>query len=199
MVARHKKRTSASGPRPRPSAPRSSRKLRGTDAEMKTVALLSRELDEARQQQAATADVLKIISQSGAELGPVLDRLVATAARICLAESGFIFRLQDGLCRMVASFGVPPEYKDFQARNPIAPGRGTLAGRTILERRAVHIADAAADGEYTRVEAVQLGNQRTMLGVPLVRDDALIGVITLARSRVEAFSEKEIALVAMFA
>src|SRR5262245_3803080 len=199
MVTRRKKRTSASGPRPRRLAPRSSRKLRRTDAEMKTVALVTRELDEARQQQAATADVLKVISQSGAELGPVLDTLVATAARICLADSGFIFRLQDGLCRMVASFGIPAEYKDFQARNPIAPGRGTLAGRTVLERRAVQIEDAAADPEYTRIEAVQLGNQRTMLGVPLVRDDALIGVITLARSRVEAFSEKEVAQVATFA
>src|SRR5262249_16570311 len=199
MVTRRKKRTSASGPRPRRLAPRSSRKLPRTDAEMKTVALLTRELDESRQQQAATADVLKVISQSGAELGPVLDTLVATAARICLAESGFIFRLEDGLCRMVASFGIPAEYKGFQARNPIAPGRGTLAGRTVLERRAVHIEDAAADPEYTRIEAVQLGNQRTMLGVPLVRDNALIGVITLARSRVEAFSEKEIALVGIFA
>src|SRR5215470_2109964 len=163
------------------------------------VARLTRELNEALAQQTATSDVLKVVSQSGVELEPVLDILVATAARICLAESGFIFRLQDGLCRMVASFGIPAEYKDFQARNPIAPGRGTLAGRTILERRAVHIEDAAADPEYTRIEAVHLGNQRTMLGVPLVRDDALIGVITLARSRVEAFSEKEVARVATFA
>ncbi|MGB6315156.1 MAG: GAF domain-containing protein, partial [Pseudolabrys sp.] len=157
------------------------------------------DLTEALAYQTATSDVLKVISQSGAELGPVLDTLVATAARICLAESGFIFRLQDGLCQMVASFGIPPEYKDFQVRNPIAPGRGTLAGRTVLERRAVHIEDAAADPEYTRIEAVHLGNQRTMVGVPLLRDDALIGVITLARSRVEAFSEKETGLVATFA
>src|SRR5215468_2868467 len=164
------------------------RKPRGTGAET-TVTVLAHELSEA----------LKVVSQSGVELAPVLDKLVATAARICLAESGFIFRLQDGLCRMIASFGIPAEYKDFQARNPIAPGRGTLAGRTVLERRAVYIEDAAADPEYTRIEAVQLGNQRTMLGVPLIRDGALIGVITLARSRVEAFTEKEIALVATFA
>src|SRR5215468_7898031 len=164
------------------------RKPRGTGAET-TVTVLAHELSEA----------LKVVSQSGVELAPVLDKLVATAARICLAESGFIFRLQDGLCRMVASFGIPAEYKDFQARNAIASGRGTLAGRTVLERRAVQIEDAAADPEYTRIEAVQLGNQRTMLGVPLVRDDALIGVITLARSRVEAFSEKEVAQVATFA
>ncbi len=157
------------------------------------------DLSEALEYQTATTDVLKVISQSGAELGSVLDTLVSTAARICVAESGFIFRLHDGLCRMVASFGIPEEYREFQARNPIAPGRGTLAGRTILERRPVHIEDAAADPEYTRIEAVQLGNQRTMLGVPLVRDGVLIGVITLARSRVEAFTEKEIALVATFA
>jgi signal transduction histidine kinase len=159
----------------------------------------TRELTESLEYQTATSDVLKIISQSGGELEPVLDRLVATAARICLAESGFIFRLHDGLCRMIASFGIAAEYKDFQIRNPIALDRGTLAGRTALERRAVHIEDAAADPEYTRIEAVQIGHQRTMLGVPLVREDALIGVITLARSRVEPFTEKQIALVATFA
>ena len=157
------------------------------------------DLQESLEYQTATSDVLKVISRSGAELGPVLDTLVETAARICRANSGFIFRLQDGLCRMVASFGIPAEYRDFQERNPIAPGRGTLAGRTVLERRAVHIEDAATDPEYTRVEAVQLGRQRTMLGVPLIREDALIGVITLARSHVEPFNEKQIALVTTFA
>jgi PAS domain S-box-containing protein len=157
------------------------------------------DLQESLEYQTATSDVLKVISQSGAELGPVLDTLVETAARICRAESGFIFRLRDGLCRMVASFGIPGEYRDFQLRNPIAPGRGTLAGRTVLERHVVHIEDAAADPEYTRVEAVQLGHQRTMLGVPLIREDALIGVITLARSRVESFTERQIELVRTFA
>src|SRR6516164_2226361 len=157
------------------------------------------DLTEALEYQTGTGDVLKVISQSGPELGPVLDTLVATAARICLADSGFIFRLQDGLCRMIASFGIPAEYKDFQARNPIAPGRGTLAGRTVLERRAVQIEDAAADPEYIRIEAVQLGNQRTMLGVPLVGESALIGVLTLARSWVEPFTDKQIALVQNFA
>ena len=100
---------------------------------------------------------------------------------------------------MAASFGVPAEYKDFQAHNPIAPGRGTLAGRTALELRAVHIEDAAVDPEYTRREAVQFGRQRTMLGVPLLREDALIGVITLARQRVEPFTDRQIELVSTFA
>ncbi len=159
----------------------------------------TRDLQESLEYQTASSDVLKVISRSGAELGPVLDTLVETAARTCRAHSGFIFRLQDGLCRMVASFGIPAEYGDFQTRNPIVPGRGTLAGRTLLERRAVHIEDAATDPEYTRAEAVQLGRQRTMLGVPLIREDALIGVITLARSHVEPFNEKQIGLVTTFA
>jgi signal transduction histidine kinase len=159
----------------------------------------TRDLEESQEYQTASSDVLKVISRSGAELGPVLDTLVETAARICRADSGFIFRLHDGLCRMVASFGIPAEYKHFQERNPIVPGRGTLAGRTVLERHAVHIDDAATDPEYTRVQAVRLGRQRTMLGVPLIREDALIGVITLARSYVEPFAEKQIGLVTTFA
>jgi signal transduction histidine kinase/DNA-binding response OmpR family regulator len=157
------------------------------------------ELTESLEEQTASSEVLKVVSQSGIELTPVLDELVATAARICSADSGFIFRLQDGLCRTVASFGKSSEYKDFQVRNPIVPDRGTLAGRTVLTRDTVHIEDASADPEYTRIEAIQLGHQRTMLGVPLVRESALIGVLTLARSRVERFTDKQIALVQNFA
>ena len=157
------------------------------------------DLEEALEYQTAISDVLKVISQSGSELGAVLDTLVGTAARICRAESGFIFRLDDGFHRMIASFGIPPEYKDFQLRNPIGPGRGTLARRTAIERRAVHIEDAATDPEYTRVQAVALGRQRTMLGAPLVREDALVGVITLARTRVEPFTQQQIELVTTFA
>ena len=183
----------------RRSAPESVGHSSSAASQESEIARLRRELKEALEQHTATSDVLKVVSQSGAQLGPVLDTLVATAARICLAESGFIFRLHDSLCRMVASFGIPAEYRDFQERNPIAPGRGTLAGRTVLERRAVHIEDAAADPEYSRIEAVHLGHQRTMLGVPLVREDALIGVITLARSRVERFTDKQIELVKNFA
>ncbi len=157
------------------------------------------DLQESLEYQTATSEVLKVISRSTVNLEPVLDTLVETAARICRAESGFIFRQHEGLYHMIASFGVPAEYKGFQAHNPIAPGRGTLAGRTALELRAVHIEDAAVDPEYTRREAVQFGRQRTMLGAPLLREDALIGVITLARQRVEPFTDRQIDLVSTFA
>jgi signal transduction histidine kinase/DNA-binding NarL/FixJ family response regulator len=177
---------------------RASRKPHEANDE-RSVAGLAHELSEALEQQMATSEVLKVVSQSDVELATVLDKLVATAARICRADSGFIFRLQGGLCRMVASFGIPSKYKDFQLRNPIVPDRGTLAGRTVLTRDTVHIKDASADPEYTRIEAVQLGHQRTMLGVPLMRDTALIGILTLARSRVAPFTSKQIALLQNFA
>jgi PAS domain S-box-containing protein len=157
------------------------------------------ETRETLQQQTATAEVLQAINSSPGDLAPVFDAMLEKAARICRADAGFIFRLQDGLNRMVAAFGVPAEYKEFQARNPIPLSRGTLAGRTALEQRAVHIVDAAADPEYVRAEAVQIGGQRTMLGVPLIREDALIGIITFGRSRVEPFTQKQIALVTTFA
>ena len=143
--------------------------------------------------------MLKVISQSGSEIEPVLETLLETAARICEADKGVITRLQNSLYRAAASFGFPAEYEDLMARSPIAPGRGSCVGRTAFERRVVHIEDAATDPEFTWTESQQLGQLRTMLGVPLFREDALIGVISLARSRVEPFTEKQIALVRTFA
>jgi adenylate cyclase len=157
------------------------------------------DLQESLEYQTATSDVLKVISRSGAELEPVLDTLVETAARLCEADKAMIYRLSDGLYRTAASFGFPPEYKDFIEHNPITPSRGTLTGRTVIERCAVHIEDAAADPEYTWTESQQRGNLRTLLGVPLFREDVVVGAIALGRSRVERFTEKQIALVTTFA
>jgi GAF domain-containing protein len=159
----------------------------------------TRDLQESLEYQTATSDVLKVISRSGAVLQSVLDNMVDTAARICEADAAFIFRLQNGLYRMVASFGFSAEYKDFILRHPIAPGRGTLVGRTALELLPVHIKDAANDPEYTWTESQRLGQFRTMLGLPLLRENAPIGVLALCRSKVEPFTEKQIALITTFA
>ncbi len=157
------------------------------------------DLQELLEYQTATSDVLKVISQSGAELEPVLQTLVETAARICEGENAFIFRLHDGRFHLSAAFGFTPEYKAFIASNPITRGPGTLVGRTALEERVVHIIDAASDPHYNWPESQQLGGFRTMLGVPLSREKSLVGVIALTRSRVEPFTEKQIQLVTTFA
>jgi GAF domain-containing protein len=159
------------------------------------------DLQESLEYQTATGGVLQVISRSGAELDPVLDTLVETATRICAADYSVIMMLrsQDGLYHLNAAFGCTPEFEDFLERNPIAPGRGSLVRRTALEKRVIHIEDAATDSEYTWSELQQLGGFHTGLGVPLLRDDAVIGVIALVRLRVEPFTERQIELVRTFA
>jgi class 3 adenylate cyclase/putative methionine-R-sulfoxide reductase with GAF domain len=157
------------------------------------------DLQESLEYQTATSDVLRVISSSAGEIDTVLNNLVETAARICQADKGIIFRLRDGHYHLSASIGFSDEFKDHHARYPTRIARGTVTGRVALERRAVHIVDAAADPEYVATASRELGGTRSMLGVPMLRDDVVTGVITLARSRVEPFTEKQIALVCTFA
>jgi transcriptional regulator with GAF, ATPase, and Fis domain len=142
---------------------------------------------------------LKIISRSTFDLQPVLDTLVETAMRLCEADNAIIFRLQEGRYHMAASVGFSPEFREYHAGNPTLLGRGTITGRVAVERRVVHIEDAVNDPEYTATQSQQLGHTRTMLGVPLLREDKVTGVITLSRSRVEPFTNKQIELVTTFA
>ena len=156
----------------------------------------TRDLEESLEYQTATSDVLKVISRSDAELKPVLEQLIETSARLCKADHGYLFTQKEGLCHLVASFEVDPEFRDLMISHPFAPDRGTLTGRVALERRAVHIDDAATDPEYSWTEAQQRGNLRTGLGVPLLRGQSPFGIIVLYRSRVERFTEKQVALLA---
>ena len=159
----------------------------------------TRELRESLEFQTATGEVLHELSRSAFDLQAVLDAIVSTAARLCNADHATIFRLKNGKYHVVSSDRAEAAFLELLRDNPIGPGRGTLVGRTALERRTVHVPDALADSEFTWLESQRIGNYRSMLGVPLLHQDEVIGVIGLVHCTVKPFTAKEIDLVTTFA
>jgi GAF domain-containing protein len=170
-----------------------------SDYGQETNGRLRRELDDAREQQAATADLLKVISRSTFDLQTVLDTLLKSAARLCQADHSFIFLRQGDGYRCASGSGDIPEWIEFLKQQTIRPGRGTIAARAVLEGRTVHIPDVLADPEYTFLEAQRRGGYRTALGVPLLREGDPVGVIVLTRPTVRPFDANQIELVTTFA
>ena len=163
------------------------------------VARLARERDEALEQQRAMADVLKVISRSTFDLQTVLNTLVESAARLCEADFAFIFQRFGDLFHLAAIYGFSGDFIEYQKQNPVPLGRGSLTGRTALERKVVHIHDVLLDAEYTWTTSIELARFRTMLGIPLLREVLPIGVIALLRKTVRPFSDRQIELVTAFA
>jgi GAF domain-containing protein len=161
----------------------------------------TRDLSEALAQQTATADVLKVISRSVFDLQNVLDTLMRTAAELCEVYSGGIAIREGDAFRYAAFYGshVPDAYKDLLRATPVVAGRATMAGRVALEGKVVHVADLSDDPDYKLPESVAVAKIRTCLGVPLLRDGTVVGVLVVNRSRVEPFSARQIELLQTFA
>lgn len=182
---------------PKVVRPRSSSAAR----EETKVARLTRELNETLQRQTATAEVLKVISRSTFDLPKLLNTLLESAARMCEADRGVILRPtgKNASYYYAASYGHAPDFIEQQRTLTFEPGRGGASGRVLLERRSVQIADVLADPEYAFIESAILGNFRTILGVPLLREGVPIGIFLLHRAAVRPFTEKQIKLIETFA
>jgi GAF domain-containing protein len=164
---------------------------------LKELEARNKDLGEALERQTATAEILRVISTSPTDLQPVLDTVVKSAARFCGADDAIILRLDGEHLRATAHHGPIPV--DFGL--PVPCVRGTVGGRSILERRAIHVTDLQAEAEQFpegSAFAKRLG-ARTTLGVPLLREGAAVGTIQLRRAEVDPFTDKQIALLQTFA
>ena len=157
------------------------------------------ELRKSLQQQTATADVLKVISRSTFDLQLVLEALTESATQLCGAMRGHIFRYDGEILRFAAAYGAWPGFTDFLMAHPLRPSRHSIAGRAALERRTIHVHDVTQEIGYELGELIKKQGYRTVLAVPLLREGNLLGVITILKTEVEPFTDKQIELVETFA
>jgi class 3 adenylate cyclase len=167
-------------------------------------ARLFNETKEALEQQAATSEVLSIISSSPGELEPVFQAMLENAVRICDAKFGTLYRYESETFAAVALFGTPPAYAEFQRqRGQFQPPAGTALDRILQTKELVSIADVATSGDAsggpTAGAAARFGGARSLIAAPMVKENMLIGAIVIYRQEVRPFTDKQIALVANFA
>ncbi len=180
-------------------APHRSSSAASQDAE---VARLTRELNEALEQQTATSEVLQVISSSPGDLRPVFTNMLENAVRICDAKFGNVYRWDGDTLQLVATHNTPPAFGEYRRQSPNVTGPAT--NRMVATKSVIHIVDMAAEQAYTKrdpttVAAVELGRVRTFVAVPMLKENELIGGVTLCRQEVRPFTDKQIALVTNFA
>ena len=168
-----------------------------------SIALLTRERDEALEQQTATSEVLKIIASSTGELAPVFQSMLKNATRICEAKFGILFEYTDGKFCALATLDVPPAFADLH-REPRIWGPDTGLGQLARVKKTVHIHNtlegrAFAERDPGRMAAVEIGGVRSFVAVPMLKDGEFIGAIIIFRQEVRPFTDKQIELVTNFA
>jgi GAF domain-containing protein len=158
------------------------------------------DLTESLEQQTATSEVLKAISSSPGDLKPVFEAMLANATRICGAGFGGLFRIENGQFEPVAYHNLPEALeKHLTARGRIKPRPGSTMERVMRTKDVVHVVDLWQDADGAENPASKYGNARTLLGVPMLKDDELIGAIVIYSQEVRPFSDKQIELVTNFA
>src|SRR6516162_2760462 len=164
------------------------------------VARLARELKEAREQQVATADVLKVISRSPSDVQPVFDMIAESARRLCGGQFCFVYRFDGQLLHFVAHHSLTPEVLEMNRRAyPAPPSRRSAAARALLERGFVQIPDINADPDYTLGPMAVVGDYRSVVAVPILRDGLAIGSIAVARVQAGLLPAPQIELLKTFA
>jgi len=160
----------------------------------------TRELTEALEQQTATADILRVISGSPADVRPVFEMIAKSAVQLCSGQSGAVYQFDGELIHYVSHYGYPPEGIEALRRlYPTPPGSGLVSGRAILTREVVEIPDVYADPEYAHGNLAHVLKYQSIVGVPMLREGHPIGVIVVPRAAAGSFPEKHIALLRTFA
>jgi two-component system, NtrC family, sensor kinase len=180
-------------------------RVRGPGADPdKELQACRREVAEALEQQTATAEVLQVISSSPGALEPVFQSMLSNAMRICEAKFGHLLLYENGSFRAAALGDVPPRYREIWERGPIRPGPKTGLARLASTKQVFHIPDLTADQAYfdrdpLRVATVEVAGARSFLGVPMLKENELVGAIVIYRQELRPFTDKQIELVKNFA
>lgn len=190
--------------RKRLAAPKAVRRRSSSVGGRAEIARLTRQLNEAREQQTATSEILRVISASPGELEPVFHAMLENALRLCDAKFGNIYRSEGDALRLVATHNTPSAFVEFRARSLYRPNPKTPVGRVIATKSVLHVVDAKSeqayvDGDPGYVRSLQLTGLRTYVVVPMLKENELIGVILIFRQEVRAFTDKQIELVRNFA